>query len=253
MTALRVQGADVSGSSTTTRVTAEGVTDLVFAARDAKGNVEADAHLPVRIDTTAPAITGTDGFSFALGQAAAPDASCSDAGSGVAGCDVPGALSTAAAGTFAYTVTASDKLGHTASRTFAYTVVAPTPQPGGRRRDDARPASGPAFGKAPVTVKLGKVTKTAVALTLTSKETFAFTGTATLLTAGKKPKAQSKPASFSLKASKSGKLTLKLNAAGKKALKGGKKVKLVLRLQLQSGTAQKAVDIKVTVRGYGAV
>ena len=242
VTALRVQGADVSGSSTTTRVSAEGVTDLVFAARDAKGNIEADAHALVRIDTAAPVITGTDGLTLALGQAAAPDAACSDAGSGVASCDVPGALSTAAAGTFAYTVTASDKLGHTASRTFAYRVVAPTPQPGGGGGTTL------AFGKAPVTVKLRRVTKTAISLTLTSKETFAFTGKSTLLTAGKKPKALSRTGSFSLKARTSGKLTLKLNAAGKKALKRGKRVKLILRLQLQSGTAQKAVDIKMTVR-----
>jgi hypothetical protein len=31
--------------------------DLVFAARDAAGNLETDAHLPVRIDTTAPTMS----------------------------------------------------------------------------------------------------------------------------------------------------------------------------------------------------
>jgi hypothetical protein len=104
------------------------------------------------------------------------------------------------------------------------------------------------FGTTPVNVKLGKVSKTTVALTLTSAETFPFTGTATLLSAAKKPKAQSGTGSFSLAAGKSGKLTLKLNATGRKALKAGKKVKLVLRLQLRSTTATRTVEVMLTVR-----
>jgi hypothetical protein len=103
---------------------------------------------------------------------------------------------------------------------------------------------GVAFGRQPVTVKLGKVTRTSAVFTLTSKEAFAFTGTATLLTTAKKPKAQSKAAPFSLAAGKSGKVTLKL----KPSLKRGKKTKLVLRLELRSGIVRKVVEVKVTLR-----
>ena len=109
-----------------------------------------------------------------------------------------------------------------------------------------RPAA-PAFGAKPVTVKLGKVTKTsAVALTLTSEETFAFTGKATLQTA-KKPKAQSKAASFSLAMGKSGKVTLKLNAAGKKG-QGQRRSSSSCAWSCRSGVAKKMVDVKVTLR-----
>src|SRR5215218_3159908 len=101
---LRYAGKQVSATTATERVSAEGVTDFVFSAVDAKGNAEADAHLPVRIDTTTPAIAGTDGAAYTVGQAAAPDAACADAGSGVATCAVPAALDTAAVGTFSYSV-----------------------------------------------------------------------------------------------------------------------------------------------------
>ncbi len=59
-------------------------------------------------------------------------------------------------------------------------------------------------------LKLGKVTRTSVVVTLTSAEKFAFTGKATLFAPGKKGKAQSKVASFSL--GKPAKLTLKLKS-----------------------------------------
>jgi hypothetical protein len=244
---LRYAGKQVAGAAATERVGAEGVTDLVFSAVDAKGNAEADAHLPVRIDTTAPAIAGTDGAAYAVGQAAAADATCADAGSGIASCDVPGALDTSAPGTFGYTVSAADKLGHTASRTFAYTVnAAPVVEQPGQPAPAPTPAApaGPAFGAKPVAVKLGKVTRTSAVITLTGKEAFAFTGKATLLTTAKKPKAQSKVASFSLAKGKSAKVTLKL----KPSLRRGKRVNLVLHLELRAGAARKVVDVKVALR-----
>ena len=243
---LRFAGKQVSAATATERVSAEGVTDFTFSAVDAKGNTEPLGHLPVRIDTTPPAIAGTDGAAYAVGQAAMPDATCADAGSGIATCELPAGLDTSAAGAFSYTVDAADKLGHTASRTFAYTVSpAPVEQPG-RPAPTPTPASpaGPAFGAKPVTAKLGKVTRTSAVVTLTSKAAFAFTGKATLLTTAKKPRAQSKVASFSLAKGKSGKVTLRLNPA----LKKGKAVKLVLRLELKAGAATKVVDVKVTLR-----
>jgi hypothetical protein len=240
---LRYAGKQVTGAAVSERVSAEGVTDFVFSALDAKGNAEADAHLPIRIDTTAPTIAGREGAAYAVGQAAVPDATCSDAGSGVATCDVPAALATSAAGTFSYTVAATDKLGHAASRTFTYTVSAPQPAPP-QATPAPTPVPGPSFGARPLVVRLGKVTRTSAVVTLTSREAFAFTGKATLLTAAKKPKARSKAASFSLAKGKSAKVTLKLDPA----LKKGRKVKLVLRLQLRSGSAAKVVDVKVTLR-----
>ncbi|HEY6888197.1 MAG TPA: fibronectin type III domain-containing protein, partial [Solirubrobacter sp.] len=243
---LRYAGKQVAAATATEHVSAEGVTDLVFSAVDAKGNAEADGHLPVRIDTTAPVIAGTDGAAYAVGAAAAPDATCTDAGSGIATCSVPAGLDTSAVGTFSYTVSAADKLGHAASRTFTYTVSsAPVQQPG-QPTPAPTPAApaGPVFSSKPVTVKLGKVTRTSAAVTLTSKEAFAFTGKATLLTTAKRPKAQSKVAAFSLAKGKSAVVALKL----KPALKTGKTVKLVLRLELKSGAATKTVEVKVTLR-----
>ena len=94
-----------------------------------------------------------------------------------------------------------------------------------------------------MSVKVGKVTRKAVALTLTSRETFAFTGTATLLSSAKKPKALSGAARFSL--GKPAKVSLRL----KQALKAGRKTKLTLRLQLvAAGGVKRTVDVKVTVR-----
>lgn len=125
---------------------------------------------------------------------------------------------------------------------------------GGTRQPAPGPGGGPpsppavvAFGRAPVSVKVGKVSRTGVAITVTSRERFAFTGSATLRSSAKKPKTLSKAARFSL--GKPAKLTLKLNAAGKQALKAGKRVKAVVRLSLLAGGgARKTVDLKVTVR-----
>jgi hypothetical protein len=78
-------------------------------------------------------------------------------------------------------------------------------------------------------------------VTLTSRETFANTGTAVLRTA---KKTQSGTARFSLSKGKSAKVTLKL----KPALRKGRTVKLVLRLELRAGNARKVVDVKVRLR-----
>ena len=87
---LRFAGGSVAAAAATAHVGAEGVSDLVFSAVDADGNVEPDAQLPVRIDTTAPTVTATDGATYSLGQSVAPDVTCADAGVGIATCRVPG-------------------------------------------------------------------------------------------------------------------------------------------------------------------
>jgi len=247
---LRYAGKQVNAATASERVSSEGFTDFVFSAVDARGNAESEGHLPIRIDTAPPTVAGTDALAFALGAIAAPDATCADAGSGLAGCVVPAALDTSAAGTFSYAVSASDKLGHTTSRTFTYTVSAPPPAqqpspPGSPTRTPTpTPPAGPSFSGKPVTVKLGKVTRTRAVLTLTSREAFAFTGKATLFSTAKKPKARSGAQAFSLAKGKSTTVTLKL----KPALKKGKKVKLELRLELASGSVKRTLDLVVTLK-----
>ncbi|MDA0180907.1 hypothetical protein OJ997_11430 [Solirubrobacter phytolaccae] len=110
------------------------------------------------------------------------------------------------------------------------------PGPGGGGAP--QPAPKLAFGRTPVSVKLGKVTRRAVTVTLTSRERFAFTGTATLRVG----KALSRAAKFSL--GKPAKVTLRPKAP----LKRGR-TKVVLRLALVApGGVKKTVDVKLTVR-----
>jgi hypothetical protein len=69
---------------------------------------------PPQIIVTSPTTAG-----YVLGQAVAATFSCSDGGSGVASCDAPVAngsnISTSAAGTQTFTVTAKDKAGNIAT------------------------------------------------------------------------------------------------------------------------------------------
>jgi hypothetical protein len=57
--AQTVSATDVNGSSAPILVSAEGETTILFSARDIAGNVEATRTLTVRIDKTAPLISGT--------------------------------------------------------------------------------------------------------------------------------------------------------------------------------------------------
>jgi 5-hydroxyisourate hydrolase-like protein (transthyretin family) len=83
-----------------------------------------DDIVPPTIDLQAP----EDGASYAHGQVVAAGYSCADepGGSGLASCvgTLPsgGALDTSTAGSFSFSVTATDDAGNTASRTVTYTV-----------------------------------------------------------------------------------------------------------------------------------
>jgi hypothetical protein len=91
-------------------------------------------------DTAAPAIeilSPRDGARYARGEAVVASYSCRDPGdrSAVAACDGPvvsgGALDTASAGTFSFTVTTADALGNAASETVTYEVGDETGGPAG--------------------------------------------------------------------------------------------------------------------------
>jgi hypothetical protein len=101
------------------------VNDLVFSAVDAKGNAESEAHLPIRIDTTAPVISGlADGQTLVSGSAVTITCTDPQPGSGLAGCTNGGAVDTSSVGTFTRTVSATDNAGNQTSQTLHYSVVA---------------------------------------------------------------------------------------------------------------------------------
>ncbi len=81
-------------------------------------------------DTTPPTVTLTtpaEGATYTVGQAVFAAFNCGDSGSGVAHCNgtmrIREAVSTAAAGSFSFTVTAVDYAGNTTSVVNSYTVV----------------------------------------------------------------------------------------------------------------------------------
>jgi|GEM_PF-3587383 len=82
-----------------------------------------------KVDKKAPDIqlaSPSQGASYAVGQQAAADYDCADAGSGVAACDGTVAsgsfIDTASAGTKTFNVTAADAAGNTSTRSVTYTV-----------------------------------------------------------------------------------------------------------------------------------
>jgi uncharacterized repeat protein (TIGR01451 family) len=82
----------------------------------------------ISIDSTPPTIQITvpaDGATFQLGQQVAASFTCDDALSGVATCTGPPTVATGQAGTFDFTVDASDNAGNTATAQSSYTVLAP--------------------------------------------------------------------------------------------------------------------------------
>lgn len=82
-------------------------------------------------DTTPPVVTITspaDGSTFVAGTAVTAGYGCEDDDSGVATCDGPvadgAAVDTSAAGTYAFTVTATDAAGNSTTKTVHYSVTA---------------------------------------------------------------------------------------------------------------------------------
>jgi Calx-beta domain-containing protein/carboxypeptidase family protein len=242
-------GTTVSGDTTTIPV-GDGVTELAFAARDAAGNQDGDRTLTVKVDAGDPTIdlrAPAEGARLNVGEAAPADYSCADARSGVETCtgSVPSGapLDTASAGEHTFTVTATDKVGHTATVTRGYTVVAPAgggtpPPPGGGGGPPTTPA-GPApraFSRPPLTVAVGKVTARTVTLKLVNRQAFAITGRARLTAATGRKRALAGARAFSLRSAARGTVVLRLNAAGRRALRTHRPVRTKLAFALRAGT-----------------
>ncbi|MDX6487241.1 MAG: hypothetical protein QOF43_2394, partial [Gaiellaceae bacterium] len=111
---------------------------FTVTATDAAGNVGTAAHDYVVVDVTAPSITITspsEGATFTLNQAATASYSCADeaGGSGLATCAGSvangAAISTSTAGSYSFTVSATDNAGNPSSATTHYTVLADTTAP----------------------------------------------------------------------------------------------------------------------------
>jgi hypothetical protein len=93
---------------------------------EVRGSDGADALASVAIDANAPTVTLTtpqNGAVFLAGDSFLVDFSCADAGSGVASCtgtQAVGAQLDTSAGTHTFTVTATDRNGHTTTVTATY-------------------------------------------------------------------------------------------------------------------------------------
>jgi hypothetical protein len=99
-------------------------------ASDHAGNTESKSVSYTVVDTRAPSIVVTTpppGAVYAVGEQVAADYSCSDDGSGIAGCVgnvANGApLDTGSPGDKTFTVNATDKAGNPASKSVSYSVV----------------------------------------------------------------------------------------------------------------------------------
>ncbi|HET8601893.1 MAG TPA: PxKF domain-containing protein [Segeticoccus sp.] len=111
-----------------TQVASDGDSNVVNgSAVDNAGNVATTTVGPLKIDTTAPAVTiggVANGGSYVLGAAPKPTCSATDATSGLAG-PCTGAVSGGTSngvGEFTYTATATDKAGNTGTASVTYTV-----------------------------------------------------------------------------------------------------------------------------------
>ncbi len=105
-----------------------GTTTVSCVGVDNAGNHSSAVSFTVTVvDTTVPTITiGDPGGSYALNAVVHVNFACSDAGSGVATCvGMQGngtTINTSVAGTFSFTVTATDVAGNIATKTVSYTV-----------------------------------------------------------------------------------------------------------------------------------
>jgi hypothetical protein len=120
----------VEGASTSFTLTAEGETTVTFSARDNAGNVEEPATITIRIDKTAPTISGSRSPAANAAGWNKTDVTvsftCQDALSGVASCTDPVTLTTEGAG---QSVTGSvvDQAGNSASFTVGDIQIDKTP------------------------------------------------------------------------------------------------------------------------------
>lgn len=127
---VTLTGATVAGASASVTASAEGTTTVTFFARDNAGNEEAPSTLTIRIDKTAPAVTG----SLSPGTNAAGwnnsdvtlSFTCTDALSGIDTCTPPQVV-TAEGADQSRTGTAVDQAGNSAGVTVGGINIDKTP------------------------------------------------------------------------------------------------------------------------------
>lgn len=146
-----------AGSTKTHTFDSEGVTEFKFVARDAENNESDPKFFTLRIDRTAPTVTGAaDGDRQSIRHVAQGERVqfapvCNDALSGIASCSAVGVtdglLDTSRAGEVTVALSASDRAGNTATGEYRYVVDpapaetgAPSPSPS----DGATPPENPA-------------------------------------------------------------------------------------------------------------
>lgn len=118
----------VAGATAVISIAADGVTTIQGIARDDTGNASSVATLVVKVDRTPPsiAIVAPAAQGYALNQPVAAAYSCTDGGSGVASCAGPvptGAnMTTSAAGSYTFTVNATDQVGNASTAAISYSV-----------------------------------------------------------------------------------------------------------------------------------
>jgi hypothetical protein len=121
----------VAGNTATFTVTAEGLHDVIYFAKDNAGLAEAPHTVTLRIDTTPPVIAMTgvhDGDTYDLGSVPVPGFVPTDALSGVALAGPPSLTGgdVFSLGTFTFSVTATDNANNTTTATAVYTVTVRT-------------------------------------------------------------------------------------------------------------------------------
>ena len=127
--AQTIPSTTVPGSSTSTVISAEGLTTVTFFARDNAGNVEAAHTLIVKVDKTPPAISIASPLAtnYFLNELVAASYSCTDGFSGVATCvgTAPNGtnVDTSTLGNHAFTVNATDNAGNASTQTVIYVVT----------------------------------------------------------------------------------------------------------------------------------
>jgi hypothetical protein len=106
-----------------------GTHPIVLTVSDGRGGTAADELVVSVVDTVAPsiAIASPSPATYEFNQAVTAAYSCADSGSGIATCTAPvapgGPIDTAAEGTHAFVVTATDAAGNQATTSVTYTVT----------------------------------------------------------------------------------------------------------------------------------
>lgn len=223
-------------------------------------------------DATPPVIVARrpqTGDRYTQGQPVSPDYACEDgSGSGIASCSAPYAVDTDNVGERTFTITATDKAGNKATQTVTYHVDPPAPVVSAPVVDPATPAPAPAppATVAPTTnaaaapVLSGAVRTTPrglVSLALRCRAAARCRGRVGLTAprgAGrqKATRVAIGAAAYSVAAGGTGRVTVRLNATGRRLLARGRGRLAVVLTITPSGEGGRAVTRALTLRAARA-